>query len=232
MKKVKSKLRMLMASVLKLLSAPARIRRNLKLKSLKKRNRKKLTVFDSCDNLPAWRFFKILKTGELRYLLDCKKLPEYFTPLLEPVWDQILQEYDKLTGDMVFESAFVNAREMIEEQNNYHILIAIHRQMLCNDKRSLGHLEDIFGIILPDISVKTITKVEKLIKQRKTKLEIQAARNGGEEHRDDFIRSIVQISNILKRNIDKDSVTIAEYVYLNNDCKEIIKAHKKHGSNS
>lgn len=140
-------------------------------------------------------------------------------------------EFDNLKGERVFDSAFRDTIDMIIDQNELNILIAIYDMMMLGDKRALKHLEEQFGITL-ELGIKGINKVEKLIKQRKTALEIaklNAESDGSNDN--DYIVSIVKMSNILPHPLDKDKITIAEYIYQIKECEQIIKMSKANGKN-
>lgn len=218
--------KLILSTIKRKLKSLSKIR---KLRKLKNQNRKNLRIFDSCDNLPAWRFFKTLKTNDLRYLLNSVSLPEYDTALLEPVWDQILKEYDQIKGELVFEEAFLNALDDVFEISELNIMRACLNMMMLGDERALKHLEETFGITYKSITVDNIVKLSKQISQLETAIKIGRFEETQEEKTESFIRAIVSMSNILKRTIDKDRITIAEFIYLNNDCSEIIKAQKKNG---
>jgi hypothetical protein len=233
------------------------IRSQYRKYSQSRKNAKGLRLFDSCDVLPAWRFFRVLETNELRYLLDCSKLPEYFEHLLEPVWDQILAEYDKLNKDKVFENSFKDFQSDLADRNELTIMQACLQLMYAAlnlvevsvigkmnpdyllkkyqsvEKSIFKNLNSIGVVVGKEINLESINALKRKIAQTETRMQIDAFQTDGQEKEDrSFIKSVVQISNILGRNIDKDTVTVAEWVYLNKDCREIVNARKgqKHGS--
>ena len=234
MKKVK--LLLLMQPVKKLMNVLSilskkisSLRKKWRLRKQKKRNKKELIVFTNCEELPAWRFFKILKTGELRYLLDCKILPEYYTHLLEPIWDQILIEFDQLNKTQHFTNAFKDFYADLIEQNEVIGMKACIYLMECGNKNSLIYLRG-YGFDFTEITPKNIWIVENRIKRIDTKRRIRKAKEKSEGNYnkpdDNYIKGIVEMSNILGRNIDF-KITIAEWIFLHKDCDEIIKARKK-----
>lgn len=101
--------------------------------------------------------------------------------------------------------------------------------MMLGDERALKHLEEVFGITYKSITVDNIIKLSKQVAQLETSIRIDRMEQPNEEQSESYIRSIVSMSNILNRTIDKDKITIAEFIYMNNDCVKIIKAQEKNG---
>ena len=216
---------------LALVSQPAK----MVLNHIIKKNNATLKIYNDCDNLPAWRFFKILDTGELRYLLKTDTLPEYFEHLLDPVWDDILNQYDRLNGEYTFQNSVADLKEDIIKTNEYIIFKASYDLMSLGDERALKILSDEFGIEIESITVESLKKVRSKLVQFQTQLQIERLsrseekKKGEEVEENSFIRAIIQMSGILKRNLDKDKVTVTEWIYLNKECSDIIKIHKENG---
>lgn len=231
----------------------------------RQKNKKDIPFFDSCENLPAWRFFKVLKSSptELRYLLDCdpRKLPEYFTELLIPVWDNILTEFDRLNNTATFTNAFRDIQADIEERGKLIILHSCYDLMQLYfqyvyiyvntdqgfeflkknlekvetiKKRTIEYLSNECGIIIKDIDQDSLRVVHSAILRFQTRLRIQAVQRDEEKgpvsQTDEYIQSVVQMSNILGRTIDAGKITTTEWVVTNNECRKIIKARKDYAS--
>ena len=199
--------------------------KRLKLKKLRKQTRK-INYFDDCDTLPAWRFFKVLETEDIRYLLDVKRLPEYFEPLLEPVWEKIVAQYDKMNGDYVFRNSYRDKAEDIQDLNTLIILKACFELISLGSKKALPTLKEMFGISIDEITVESIRKVRSRYMLLKTQMEIKSIQKKGEKKSDDnsYVKAVISISNILNRNINPNEITVTEWVYLNKSCREIVKA--------
>lgn len=199
-------------------------------------NKKWIPIYDSCDILPAWRFFKILETNEYRYLLKFqgRKLPEYFGVLLEPIWDALLVEYDQLNGEQIFTNSFKDLASDIQDYNEYIILKCCYNLLLLGDDKALPYLENNFGMVFDEVSSNAITKVRQRVLREETRMKImqlqkdeQNVINDKVKDQSSFIHSIVQMSNILNRNIDKDKITVSEWVITMSECQKLIKAKKE-----
>lgn len=210
----------------------------LKINRQKRRNQRSLKIYNNCDFLPAWRFFKILETDDKRYLLKCDKLPEYFEHLLEPVWDDIINQFDKLNGEFVLTNAIRDEVEDIIMINSYIILKAAFELMQLGEKKALPILQNDCGVNVTDITPDSIKKVRTQVLRAQTKLQIhqlkKAARKENDEKKEGntYIRSVIQMSSILGRQLNKDKITVTEWIYLDKECKEIIKIKKEHGRRS
>lgn len=176
-----------------------------------------------------------MKTNEFRYLLDIpgRKLPEYFEYLLVPVWDQILFEFDKLNGDNTFSNAFKDTQADIQELNELIIMKSCYNLMLLGQNIALTYLSNECGIEISEITHESIERLGRKIRQTEMRMQIVALEKGDDQAEDeqsgsDYIKSIVQMSNILGRQLDKDKITIAEWVYCNKECQKLIKV--KNGS--
>lgn len=188
------------------------------------KNKAFLDVYTSCDTLPAWRFFKILNSGELRYLVDSKRIAEYFHYLLEPIWDDILIEYDRINNVQLFTNAFKDFFADIQDKNELIIMRACYDLLNIGSEKGISPLEDL-GIIITEINPKSIDFVRRKIAQFETKLTINAlSEEKGEKTDNNYLKSIVQMSNILGRTIDKNGISVTEWVFLNKECAEIVKA--------
>jgi hypothetical protein len=201
-----------------------------KLKKQQKRqqriNHRTLKVFSDCDFLPAWRFFKVFETDDKRYIVDCDTIPEYDQNRLVKIWDDLIKQYDKISGENVFENSFLDINSDLEEWNELVVLKAHYGLIRIGRAERLKDLEE-FGIKADKITYDLAMKVRSEILKRETRLEIDSmSMNDTSKYRPSFIQSIVQLSNLLSRSIDYKTVTVSEYIYLNKEAKEIVKARQ------
>lgn len=198
-----------------------------KLKDLQKRNGKILKVFNDCDFLPAWRFFKTLETGDLRYLLDCDVLPEYDTEILVPVWDNLQAQYDKIKGDNYFSSYYNDINADLDDWCDLIILKACHGLLNIGRPEALPILSNDFGIEAKDITANLIYIVGQKIRSIEMRIQIEMVDKPKPKQGNQFIKSVVQLSSILNRTIDHKTITVSEYIYLDKEAQEVIQAKKK-----
>lgn len=198
------------------------------IKEQQKANQK-IQIYKSCDFLPAWRFFEILKTTDYRYLLIIDnfliKTIEYDQSLLAPVWDEILNEYDRLNGDYFFTSTNDDLISDIEEINHINILKACYCLMLLGQDKALKELAEL-GIKIDKISYESVIRLRSIILNLQTKIQIREASISDDKKEDNtFIDAVTRLSNIFKRQIDKDRITVSEWIVLNKQVKELNKTN-------
>ena len=176
--------------------------------------------------MPAWRFFKAFE--DLRYLIDCDILPEYDIELLASVWDRLLIQYDQISGEHIFENIYADLDTDLEEWNEI-IILRIHYGLL-----RVGHTERIhelkeFGIKAETFSLDLMQRLRSEIMKRYTRIELDQAIESENEtkafkQKSTYIQSVVQLSQILGRTLDHKTITTSEYIYLNKEAREVIKA--------
>lgn len=146
---------------------------------------------------------------------------------LAPVWNEILSEYDRLNGDYFFSCANEDLASDLEEINHINILKACYGLMLLGQGKALEELAN-EGIIIDNINYESVIKLRSIILNLQTKIQIREASIPSESKEENtFIDAITQLSNIFKRQIDKDKVTVSEWIALNKQVKELNKI--KHG---
>jgi hypothetical protein len=182
-----------------------------KIKQEKDKNKDHFKVFDNARTIPAWRFFEIIHTGELRYLLDSDNLPEYWEHLLEPVWDKILIEDDEQTNKFIFKNAFLDKKYDIIEYNEYLLLRACLNMMKCGDERALKHLEYV-DLYYDKINENTIKNIERKVRSIETLLNIEKAKyKKNEPVKNNYIEKTTLISRVVGIRIDPYIVTLSEW---------------------
>ena len=148
---------------------------------------------------------------------------------LASVWDEILSEYDRLNGDYFFSSSNEDLASDIEEINHINILKACYGLMLLGQGKALEELAN-EGIIIDNINYESIIKLRSIILNLQTRIQIREAGIPSESKEENtFTDAITQLSNIFKRQIDKDRVTVSEWIALNKQVKELNKASHGRG---
>lgn len=217
-------------TVLRLLRKLKLIRKNRKQNKKQPENRKKLSLENSnvysFDGLLAWKFFKILDTNELRYLIKSRNLPDGDYEFLEPIWDSYLSKFDKINGEAKFKNSILDRLSDIEEWNEIGMMNICYELMLIGDERVLGLLSEYFGIEFTDINTDTISKARSILTRKKNRFEImlleQHTGDAGEDNT--FESSLVQMSSILKIQLNRNILTITEWLMYSQQCKKIIEA--------
>ena len=202
-----------------------------------KRRNNKIIPYENGDRLPAWRFFKIIETGDFRYLLRVKELPRYYnTDNLLHLYDQILIKIDKITGREEFKDSLEGTKDSILEKNKMIALEAAFSLMKYNDKYSISTLK-YYGINVPDCSLKSITKVRSAIRREKTRInmnrmsdeDINSAIQTGHIS---YNKAVVQCSNILKREINWKKISVNEWYYIQVEIDRMLTDMKKRNRNA
>lgn len=187
--------------------------------------------------MPAWRFFKIIETGDFRYLLRVKELPKFYkTNNLLHLYDRILIKIDKITGREEFKDSLKGVKDSILEKNKMIAIEAAFSLMKYNDKSSISTLK-YFGINVPDCSLKSIIKVRSAIRREKTRInmnrmsddDINSAMQTGHIS---YNQAVVQCSNILKREINWKKISVNEWYYLQLEIERMLTDMKKRKRNA
>lgn len=150
-------------------------------------------------------------------------MPEYFENLLEPVWDEILKEYDRLNQTHIFNQGFLDELDDLEDRNTWIILRSCFNLMLLGQESAFVELKKL-GINVSDFSEDSFKKVRSKIGKLNTMMNLKSVGADTSKEERQFTESIVQMSNILKRHIDKDTVTVSEWIYLNKECRKMAKS--------
>jgi hypothetical protein len=141
------------------------------------------------------------------------------------VWDEILNEYDRLNGDYFFTSTNDDLISDIEEINHINILKACYCLMLLGQDKALKELAEL-GIKIDKISYESVIRLRSIILNLQTKIQIREASISDDKKEDNtFIDAVTRLSNIFKRQIDKDRITVSEWIVLNKQVKELNKTN-------
>ena len=181
--------------------------------------------------LAKW-FFKVLDTGDLRYILLYDKLPElpeYEIDIIIPAWDIIIDEYEKLTNDSSF--SYRN-KEVNYEAADHNRLMAIKAAFYLMEYEPEAAVEWLkyWKIKVPDTSVKSMMFIKNRILSIQSDLHIKSIMKGKEDgKKGTYMDSIIFIENTLGRTIDQETLSVTKWVALINSSKEKIKILQKHG---
>lgn len=207
-------------------------RKQKQLKRLRKVNQNKYRLFKDCDFLKAWRFFKITETNDYRYLIDSIEPVEYDPKILADTWDKITTQFDKIKGTEIFKNRIKDIQDDLEGYNNYIILKLCLMLMLCGDISSLEYLDRLLNIKFESISLENIRWLRNQVLRNETKLNIKALEESDtKDSGSDYVKSVIAISSIIGRHIDKDLISVTEYIHLENEARKIIEIKKSHGKN-
>jgi hypothetical protein len=187
--------------------------------------------WNSCDFLPAWRFFAVLDNGnDYRYLLKCDELPEaYDYEYLAPVWDKLCNQYDKINGESTFKNSILDLNADILEINELTMLKAAYNLMLLGDATGCKYFG--FDRLTPE----NVQKARSVVIKKETRLkiaELERSQGKSKTKSDEnyYIAAIVWLSNLLDRPLDKDKLTVTEWLYWNKEAKKhIANLKRKHG---
>lgn len=181
-------------------------------------------------------FFKVLETGDVRYILKWDKfpeLPDYDQELLRPFWDKIIDEYDKLTGEYFFNEQLLYLKDDLREVNIFNCLRAAYSLFSFDPEKSKETFE-YFGIKLKDTSLESQLFARSRIMAMSANLKIQRLKREKIKSNGDFnyIKSLVDVENCLNRNIDEDKLTVTKWIYMIksiNEKNEKLKQLRNHG---
>lgn len=162
---------------------------------------------------------------ELRYLCKSDELPEYPLEPLESVFDKILKEYDDLNGEHKFTQIAEDIGAGVQEVSNLIILKCCFELMLLGVPSSLEILSNELGITYKAITVKNLENLRKRIAREETRIKIDQATQTITKGTT-YVVSVVNISNVLGRQIDPRGISVSEYIALTKESEELIKAKK------
>jgi hypothetical protein len=190
---------------------------------------KKLKRYLTIETLPAKTFFKIIETKDRRYLLITKDYPDYEPPDLEALWNDIIKQYEKESGDNSNTSMVMDWNDTAQDLNDIVRLGAILLMMRMGDKAAIDELDEI-GITIEDLSYESMRKVKSIIDLRQTNLEIYLMRQESkqeekENHKFNFYRAVQRFSNMFQRNVPTD-ISLIEWIYLVKEAEQLQKQYK------
>jgi len=179
--------------------------------SLKHRlNKKRYKVNDSCRKLLARRFFDVIETGDLRYILrlkDYDKLPEYDQSLLLDYWDKIMEEYEEDSGNSAYTQHMRKTNYFLMKENRINGLKACYMMMFVNPELAIENLK------YWDIQIKSKNELLQRIRAEETKLRIDKIRdknNSDKQEGKNYFETIIHIIRSSGITINDETVSIKQ----------------------
>jgi hypothetical protein len=189
-------------------------------------NQRIYKLYDSCDELPAKRFFKIMDEQNINYLVKSNKLRKYPYKKLSEKWEQILIEYEKLTGQMIYSDNLKSIKKDSFTVNKLNGLIASLNLMKLGSKKSIEYL-NYFGVKIDSINYENMLIVVSVINREKTKMQISRLKEKPKKSdKIEFDKLLIDIENSLERSID-DNISVKKWVFLLKSLDERHKALNK-----
>lgn len=171
--------------------------------------------FKSIDFLPIFNFFKVMETGDKRFLLkieDYESLPEIEDiTFLNKVWDEIELQYGKAEDNNRSVIQFVTAKGVHKLELEYLVLWDLHNLMIIDEigNNAIECLEK------AGYKGKDIKWIEKRIKVLTNKIKLKRkdiSDNNPEGNNSDWTLIIDKIEDIKGRNIDVHKITVRQYI--------------------
>ena len=187
--------------------------------------------YKNCTELLAKKFFKALDTQDFRYILKCDYLPEYNQNRLNHIWDNIIKEYDDLTGKNIFGYQLMELKHDLSRINRLNGLNAAYQLMLLDEKKALEDLR-YWGVNVTKNTYNEQKRILSLILMEQTKINIQNMRKGSfhKDKKDSFFDSLFDMESFLERNLD-ENMTVVKWVSVVKSTNKKINARKNAGKN-
>lgn len=198
---------------------------NYKKNQRLKRNHKSIGIYENCDELPAYRFDALIRTGDRRWLLKSDKVVDYDVQLLAGTYNNICNEYDSLTNRDEFR---LDTEEKIEHAlkiSRLQGLRACFNLLRLGDQRAIEELK-VWDVNIESITLDSIHKVRSIIAREQMELNIDimeeaSARENTKEDKYSFVKSAVLASRNLNYRIDHKKITVTEWVQTQSILKEM-----------
>lgn len=164
------------------------------------------------------RFLNLIRKKEIRYLLIDEFWPDdYFDLELFSIYPEIMNEYEKLSGDNVYESAIQN--EGIKKDQDLILEQMKGIRILFQSNKELA-LETINKISL---KYSSFEEIDHAIKQREFSNKVREIREGQTKQKErTFEEMCIPIEEMFKITIDQN-ITVAKFRAWENRFKEKIK---------
>ena len=199
-----------------------------------------IRLYTNCDELPMWNFEQIRKTGELKWLVYSYdgfggvEVPED-APM---VWDNILNEYSKLTAN----NETIQYFELLADQSDLQTRLEFGATLLQNISERWHlmpkHIQEGYVEALKDhrfylnTSKPLDKELERLFRQLKA-VEMKLKQFNGEKEvfekkrlETDLIEVKVKIQRIIKMPIDLKRVSVKEWLLTITDAINSVKSSK------
>ena len=180
-----------------------------------------IELYDTADEINIRTFYKIMETGNLLLLAkDQAQVKESDKEILNEVWLNLLDFYYGSTNKQSWENFLRNYRNVIKIQNE--IIGSSAALELCKlfDQRGYEHLKK-FGINSEDSD-----RIQSAISMKQTKLELaeNKLQSNNEKESFSFYKTLASVEYSVKRSIDIDKTSLAQWVAIITDLSERNKA--------
>ena len=174
--------------------------------------------YKSIDFLPLFNFFKVIETGDYRYLLKLKDyeiLPKTKHDL-KLVWLDIQTQYSKADDSNYQIINFTQSKSMQKLQIDFLMIWNLYNLMVvAPDNKETLKLKKLAGL-----ENESLKGIEKKLKGLRNKIEIKKKDLEKEESKPiDYCEIIDQIEDIKGRSIDPFKTTVRQYIAIRKNIK-------------
>jgi len=174
--------------------------------------------YKSIDFLPLFNFFKVIETGDYRYLLKLKDyeiLPKTKHDL-KLVWLDIQTQYSKADDSNYQIINFTQSKSMQKLQIDFLMIWNLYNLMVvAPDNKETLKLKKLAGL-----ENESLKGIEKKLKGLRNKIEIKKKDLEKEESKPiDYCEIIDQIEDIKGRAIDPFKTTVRQYIAIRKNIK-------------
>lgn len=192
----------------------------------KRKKRQLEKLYSGCEDLPIWNFLKIAETNNLYYLV--KNNARVDSKLLYERWNDILKEFEGLTGSSSYSMQLLKKTNDLKKINRLNGLISLYYLAeIDSSKINLDEELKAWGI-----KGNTITSLRVAILQEKTKLNLQylqekSAKNLGKENKS--INEIIVAVEIGlgKDYLDPEKISVSRWIQYCNELTKKVEYYKK-----
>lgn len=190
-------------------------------------------IYNNCEELSIWAFYKILTEGDLNYL-KIDKSTEVDEKELENAWTKIVNEYEELSGDqnqlIIWRLRLVIANLKARLQR-VSIGVNLYFKSPLSDENKAELLSKLKSdrVIIKNKSNEEIARINKQIKSMQTKirlkeveLENMTPEKGEGQDIDEQLYNIEKITEA-KYKIDAKQTSVKRYLIISKDAKRIIE---------
>lgn len=179
---------------------------------MNKLNLRRTKPFTDCNTLLAETFFQIIETNNLKLLSATNKNPLFDKYFFVEIFDNIMNEYEELSGNNGYTSNLDKVNHDLIKQNKLSGLAAGYYLLRYDEKKGIEALE-YWGCYVKDNKKDSLDVVISMIKQLKTNIKIDRLRDNDEEKKSvGFDDMLVNIENSLNKNeIDKNKLTLSKW---------------------
>lgn len=190
-------------------------------------------IYNNCEELSIWAFYKILTEGDLNYL-KIDKSTEVDEKELEKAWTKIVNEYEELSGDqnqlIIWRLRLVIANLKARLQR-VSIGVNLYFKSPLSDENKVELLSKLKSdrVIIKNKSNEEIARINKQIKSMQTKIRLKEVElenmipeKGEGQDIDEQLYNIEKITEA-KYKIDAKQTSVKRYLIISKDAKRIIE---------